>query len=115
MSKYNFNLQQKELLDKIRSPRVYEFNLAENMALLSNDPSVIRRFYQDGIATYEKDTWLLQTHNQMFLGHFEPGQAFCYVGIVPMIVQGKVNLIASNGFECSSKNKDIDKIFSKRK
>lgn len=115
MSKYNFNLQQKELLDKIRSPRVYEFNLAENMALLSNDPSVIRRFYQEGIATYEKDTWLLQTHNQMFLGHFEPGQAFCYVGIVPMIVQGKVNLIASNGFECSSKNKEIDKILNRFK
>lgn len=115
MSKFKFDLQQKVLIDKIRSPLVYQFNLAENMALLSNDPSVIRRFYTEGMAMYEKDSWLCQTHNQMFMGHYEPGQAFCYFGIVPMIVQGKVNLVASNGFECSSENEEIDEILNRFK
>ena len=112
MSKFNFDLSYKEVIDQIRDPVIYQFNLAENMALLSNDPSVVRRFYTDGIGHYQKDNWIATTHNDMFFAHYVPGQAFVYFGLVPMIVQGKVNLVASNGFECSSDNEEIDKILN---
>lgn len=112
MSKFNFDLTYKEIIDKIRDPILYQFNLAENMALLSNDPSVIRRFYAESMGRYQKDSWIAASHDQMFLGQYIPGQAFCYFGIVPMIVQGKVNLVASNGFECSSDNEEIDRILN---
>ena len=39
---YKFNLKRKELIDKMRGNAVYEFNLAQNLALLSNDESVVR-------------------------------------------------------------------------
>lgn len=115
MSKFNFDLTYKELIDKIRDPIIYQFNLAENMALLSNDPSVIRRFYTEAIGRYQKDAWIAASHEQMFLANYIPGQAFCYFGIIPMIVQGKVNLLSSNGFECSSESKEIDAVLNKFK
>ena len=115
MSKFNFDLTYKEVIDKIRDPILYQFNLAENMALLSNDPSVIRRFYRESIGRYQKDAYIAASHSEMFMAQFIPGQAFCYFGIIPMIVQGKVNLVASNGFECSSENKEIDEVLNKFK
>ena len=42
MSRYKFNLQKKSVLDETRSDLVYQFNLAQNMALLSNDPIIIK-------------------------------------------------------------------------
>ena len=110
---YGFNLKNKEILDSMRSPEVYNFNMAMNYALLSNDPSVIRRFFQVDIGRYAKDTWLQMERNNLFLGSYVPGQAFCYFGLIPMIVQGKVNLVASNGFICKSDNKAIDDALNK--
>ena len=40
MASYKFNLKNKGSLDQLRSPYIYEFNLARNLALLSDDPAV---------------------------------------------------------------------------
>lgn len=108
MARYSFDLGKRELIDNMRSPRVYDFNLACNLALLSNDTSVIRRFFQVDVSQYFKDQWLTMEISNLFLRHYEPGQAFVYFGVIPMIVQGKVNLIASNGFNCKSNDKRIE-------
>ena len=115
MARYTFDLKQKEMIDGIRSPIIYQFNTAMNLALLSNDPSVIRRFFRNGVAFYLKDIWIADEIRNSFVGHYEPGQAFCYYGLIPMIVQGKVNLIASNGFECKSDDKDLEKSLNRAK
>lgn len=115
MSRYKFELKQKELIDSLRSPAVYQYNMAENLALLSNDVSTIRRFYQVGIARYFQDTWLAEEARNKFLGHYEAGQAFAYFGLIPMIVQGVVNLVASNGFECKSDNAEVDEVLNRIK
>lgn len=112
MARYNFNLKNKELIDNMRSPAVYEYNLAQNLALLSNDPSVIRRFYEVQIPQYFKDNWLTQEAERKFLAHYIPGQAFAYFGIIPMIVKAKVNLVASNGFVCQSDDEEIDDVLN---
>jgi hypothetical protein len=49
------------------------------------------------------------------MAQYIDGQAFSYFGIVPMIVHGKVGLVASNGFDCSSNNKQIDDVLNKLK
>ena len=115
MARFSFNSYNREIVDNMRLPSVYDFNLACNLALLSNDTSVIRRFFQVDVAKYFKDQWLTMEINNMFLKHYEPGQAFCYFGIVPMIVQGKVNLIASNGFNCKSDDKKVEEALNKAK
>lgn len=115
MARYNFNLKQKEMIDEIRSPNVYNFNMAVNLALLSNDASVIRRFFQVGVPRYFTDQWLTMQITNLFLAHYEQGQAFAYVGLTPMIVQGKVNLIASNGFTCKSDIPEVDEAINKVK
>ena len=115
MARYNFNLKNKEIIDDIRSPAVYEYNMAQNLALLSNDPTVIRRFYQVQIPKYFKDVWLAMEGTDKFLGHYAPGQAFAYFGIIPMIVNAKVNLVASNGFQCESEDKEIDDVLNQLK
>ena len=115
MARYKFDLKDKEMIDNLRSPKVYMFNMAMNLALLSNDASVIRRFFQVGVQKYFADQWLTQEVKNTFLGHYEPGQAFAYVGLLPMIVQGKVNLIASNGFTCKSDLPQIDEAINKVK
>lgn len=112
---YNFNLKNKELVDNIRSQKVYEYNLAQHLALLSNDESVIRRFFQVEQPKYFADTWIAMEGKDMFMGQHIPGQAFTYFGIVPMIVQGKVNLVASSGFKCESDDKEIDDVLNKVK
>jgi hypothetical protein len=112
MSKFSFNLQRKELLDKIRDPIIYEYNLAKNLALLSNDPAIIRRFYQIDILQYFKDPWLLQQIQDSFLRYYQKGQAFSYFGVIPMIVQAKVGLLTSGGFECKSGDDEIDEILN---
>ena len=108
MANYFFNLKNKEVIDNIRSQNVYQFNLACNLALLSNDVSVIRRFFQIEISQYFKDQFLTMEIENMFMRHYERGQAFVYFGLIPMIVAGKVNLIASNGFNCKSNDKRIE-------
>lgn len=108
MSKYSFNLRDKEIIDNIRSPYIYQFNLARNMALLSNDPAIIRYFYQIEAPKLLKDQWLTMEIKDKFMAQYMPGQAFTYFGLCPMIVQAKVNLLASNGFKCQSENKEID-------
>lgn len=108
MAKYKFNLEHKTVLDETRSELIYQFNLAQNMALLSNDPVVIRNFYKTGVSKLLKDQWISANVKDKFMAQSIEGQAFVYFGICPMIVQGKVNLIASNGFRCSSDNKAID-------
>ncbi len=115
MSRYNFDLQKKEMLDMIRSPAVYRYNLAQNLALLSDDPSVIRRFYQVEIPQYFQDQWLTMEADNMFMRYYQRGQAFSYFGIIPMIVNAKVNLVASNGFKCESEDKEIDEVLNKIK
>lgn len=112
---FSFNLKNKEVLDSLRSPAVYKFNMAQNLALLSNDPSTIRNFYQIQMPKYYKDTWLAMEGKDKFMAQYLPGQAFTYFGIIPMIVQGKVNLVASSGFNCKSDNKEIDDILNQIK
>ena len=112
MARYNFNLKNKELIDDMRSPAVYEYNMAQNLAMLSNDPSVIRRFFEVQIPKYFKDTWLTMEADRMFLRQYLPGQAFAYFGIIPMIVNAKVNLVASNGFKCESDDEEIDEVLN---
>lgn len=104
---YRFNLKNKENVDELRSPYVYQYNMARNLALLSNDESVIRRFFQVQVPKYNKDSWLAMESKDMFMGQYIPGQAFCYFGLIPMIVQGKVNLVASAGFKCDSDDKAV--------
>ena len=115
MSRYGFRLKNREIIDNIRSPYIYEFNLARNLALLSNDPAVIRYFYQIDAPKFMKDQWLQMEVTDKFLAQYRPGQAFAYFGICPMIVQAKVNLLASTGFECQSDDKEIDEILNKAK
>lgn len=112
MARYNFDLKKKELIDNIRSPSVYAYNMAQNLAMLSNDPSVIRRFFQVQIPQYFNDTWLTQEAENRFMRQYIPGQAFAYFGIIPMIVQAKVNLVASGGFNCESDDEEIDGILN---
>ena len=112
MARYSFDLKQKEMVDELRSPSVYNFNMACNLALLSDDSSVIRRFFQVGVPRYFKDQWLVQEVSNMFMGHYQQGQAFAYFGLIPMIVKGKVNLVASNGFVCKSDDKAIDELLN---
>ena len=109
---FNFNLKNKELVDNIRSQKVYEYNLAQHLALLSNDESVIRRFFQVEQPKYYKDTWIALEGTDMFMAQHIPGQAFTYFGIIPMIVQGKVNLVASAGFKCESDDKEVDDVLN---
>ena len=115
MSRYGFRLKNREIIDNIRSPYIYEFNLARNLALLSNDPAVIRYFYQIDAPKFMKDQWLQMEITDKFLAQYRPGQAFAYFGICPMIVQAKVNLLASTGFECQSEDKEIDEVLNKVK
>ena len=115
MSRYGFRLKNREIIDNIRSPYIYEFNLARNLALLSNNPAVIRYFYQIDAPKFMKDQWLQMEVTDKFLAQYRPGQAFAYFGICPMIVQAKVNLLASTGFECQSDDKEIDEILNKAK
>lgn len=112
MSRYNFDLRNKAIVDAIRSPSVYRYNLAQNLALLSDDPSVIRRFYQVEVPQYFADTWLTMEAENMFMRYYQRGQAFAYFGIIPMIVNAKVNLVASNGFRCESDDDEIDDILN---
>lgn len=115
MSRYVFNLKKKAVLDKIRSPMIYEFNLAKNLALLSNDSAVIRNFYQVEIQQYYQDVWVAMGTRDAFMAQYIPGQAFTYFGIIPMIVNAKVQLLASNGFVCKSKDPEIDKVLNEMK
>lgn len=108
MARYNYNLKNTEILDNIRSPWIYEFNMAKHLALLSNDSAVVRYFYQIDAPKLCKDQWIRMQVTDKFMGTYIPGQAFVYFGLCPMIVQGKVNLLASNGFNSSSGDKEID-------
>ena len=109
MAQYSFELKNNAIINNMRSQKVYEYNMAENYALLSNDPSVIRKFYQQDIAQFIKDTWLADEYAHKFMANNIVGNAFAYFGIIPMVVNGKVNLLASNGFECKSKDKELEK------
>lgn len=112
MARYGFNLKNKAVLDKLRSPLIYEYNLAKNLALLSNDSAVVREFFQVEAPRYFKDTWIAMGEQDRFMAQYIPGQAFCYFGIIPMIVTGKVNLVASNGFVCKSQDIEIDNVLN---
>lgn len=109
---YSFNLKNKEIIENMRSPIVYQYNLAQNMALMSNDVSVIRRFYQVEVPRYFKDVWLAMEGRDRFMGYYQPGQAFAYFGIIPMIINAKVNLVASSGFKCESDDKEVDDVLN---
>ncbi len=109
---YGFNLKNKEIIDNLRSENVYQYNMACNLAMLSNDPSVIRRFFSVEIPRYFKDQWLAEGGADKFMAQYIPGQAFAYFGIIPMIVNGKVNLVASNGFVCKSNDEEIDEVLN---
>ena len=115
MARYGYKLTNKNILDNIRSPRMYEFNLARNMALLTNEPAVIRYFYQIEAPKLMGDQWLALEVKDSFMAQHLDGQAFSYFGLCPMIVQGKVNLLSANGFVCESDNKDIDKVLNRCK
>lgn len=115
MANYGFKLKNKNVIDNIRSPKIYEFNLARNMALLSSDPTIIRYFYQVEAPKYMNDAMLGIEFKDKFMAQHIDGQAFAYFGLCPMIVQGKVNLVSSNGFVCESDNKRIDKVLNRCK
>jgi len=109
MASYKFNLKNKGSIDQLRSPYIYEFNLARNLALLSDDPAIIRYFYQVEASKLCRDQWITMQIQDRFLGQYRKGQAFAYFGICPMIVRGKVGLVASGGFDCGGSGvKEID-------
>ena len=110
---YVFDFKNKEVLNNIRSPHVWQFNLAMNMALLSNDANVIKQFFRNDAATILDKSYLPVDLNNMFLGKNIRGQAFTYFGICPMIVNGVQNLVASSGFCCESNDKEIDNKLNK--
>lgn len=112
---YSFDLKNKQFVNDLRSQNVYQYNMAQNLVLLSNDVSTIRRFFQIELPKYFKDTWIAQAGQDMFMSQYIQGQAFCYFGIIPMIVKGKVNLVASNGFKCESDDKEIDDVLNEIK
>ena len=105
---YKFDFKNKNVLGNIRSPKIWQFNLAMNMALLSNDAKVIRYFWRVDSRQFVSDTWMAAELSDKFLGKYLPGQAFTYFGLCPMIVNGVQNLIASAGFLCDSDDKGID-------
>ena len=115
MANYGFKLKNRNVIDNIRSPRIYEFNLARNMALLSNDPAVIRYFYQIEAPKLMTDAWVRLEVTDKFMAQHIDGQAFAYFGLCPMIVQGKVNLLSANGFVCESDDKQIDEVLNRCK
>lgn len=108
MAKYKFNLENNNVLDNIRSPLIYQFNMAQNLALLSNDASVIRNFYNIDAEKLLKDIWFNLRLKDKFLAQVIDGQAFAFFGICSMIVNGMINLIASSGFKFDSNNKPVD-------
>lgn len=105
---YKYNFKNKNILSNIRSPKIYQFNLALHMALLSNDAKVVRFFYRTDSRQFITDTYMAADIQDKFLGKYIPGQAFTYFGLCPMIVTGIQNLIASAGFVCESGDKAID-------
>ena len=111
---YKFDLKNKELVDRLRSARVYQYNMAENLALLSNDVSVVREFFQIEQPKYFKDTYLAMS-SLKFMAYYQAGQAFTYFGLIPMIVNAKVNLVAAAGFKCKSDDKEVDDALNKAK
>jgi len=110
---YKFDLSQRALIDTLRSPYIYKFNLARNLALLSNDAAVVRHFYQVQIQEYTQDAWLIMQRESKFLSQYRPGQAFSYFGICPMTTNTMVRLIASGGFECKSDFEEADERLNK--
>ena len=112
MSKFTFDLRRKELVDKIRDPLIYQFNLAKHLALLSNDPAIIRRFYQVDIMQHFKDAWLIMEIEGNFFRHWQPDQAFSYFGLIPTLVQSMVNLVAGSGFKSKTSNPNIDDLIN---
>jgi len=78
------------------------------MALLSNDPKVIRHFWRVDSRQFINDTWMAVELSDTFLGKYIHGQAFAYFGLLPMIVNGVQNLMASSGFVCESGDSEID-------
>lgn len=109
MASYKFNLKNKRSIDQLRSSDLYEFNLARNLALLSDDAAVVRHFYKTEAEKLCKSEWAIIQVKDRFLGQYRSGQAFAYFGICPMIVKGKVGLVASGGFKCSGSGvKEID-------
>lgn len=109
---YKFDFKNKNVLGNVRSPKIWQFNLAMNMALLSNDSKVIRNFWRVDSRQFISDTWMAAELQDKFLGKYIPGQAFTYFGLCPMIVNGVQNLIASSGFVCESSDKEVDKILN---
>lgn len=105
---YKFDFKNKNVLGNIRSPKIWQFNLAMNMALLSDDAKVVRNFWRVDSRQFISDTWMAAELNDKFLGKYIPGQAFVYFGLCPMIVNGVQNLIASSGFACESNDREID-------
>lgn len=105
---YRYDFKNKNVLGNVRSPKLWQFNLAMNMALLSNDAKAVRNFWRTDSRQFVSDTWMAAELNDKFLGKYLPGQAFVYFGLCPMIVNGIQNLIASAGFVCESGDKEID-------
>jgi len=114
MYKYNLG-KNKKLLNEIRSPKIYEYNLAKNMALLSDDPAVIRQFFQVEQQEYFGDLWIVMQAESEFLSVYRAGQAWCYFGLIPMIVRAKVQLVASGGFTISTGVPQIDQYLDELK
>lgn len=105
---YRYDFKNKNVLGNIRSPKIWQFNLAMNMALLSNDAKVIRYFWRVDSRQFISDTWMAAELQDKFLGKYLPGQAFLYFGLCPMIVNGVQNLVASAGFVNECGDKEID-------
>ena len=86
--RYSYDLSHKNVLDNIRAPMIWQFNLAMNMALLPNDVSVVKNFFRTDAYNLTDINYMAVDLSNMFLGKRYEGQAYVYFGICPMIVNG---------------------------
>lgn len=105
----SFDLSNRKSIDDISHKDIYRMNLARNMALLTGDSAVIRRFYRQGAESVAgKDIFASQEIRRSFFANQLQTNAFVYSGLIPWAVESIVRLVASSGFTVNSLPNDND-------
>lgn len=78
----------------------WAFNLAKYRALLSNDPTVIKQFYKKESATLAPDIYnIAEITRSFYYGDEFTENAEEFFGLIPMIGESVVKLVAGSGYE----------------